>query len=82
MVFFSVINKEEAGRTYIQELAKEVYSICINTLIKKYGGIVSLLDVFCFYNMKRQMQLVSPEKPLEACEQFQKFNLNDKLVMD
>jgi len=29
-------------------------------LFKKYGGIVSLLDLFYFYNMKRQLQLVSP----------------------
>lgn len=62
--FVSVISKEEAGRDYIRNLAQDVYGICANTLFKKYGGIVSLLDLFYFYNMKRQMQLVSPEELL------------------
>ncbi len=57
-----------------------MFNICNNTLFKKYGGIVSLLDLFYFYNMKRQMQLVSPEELLEACEQFEKFGLAAKLV--
>lgn len=30
--------------------------------------------------MKRQTQLVSPEELLEACEQFQKFDYQAKLV--
>jgi hypothetical protein len=59
--FVSVISKEEAGRDYYRHLAQDLYSICTGTLFKKYGGMVSLLDLFYFYNMKRQMQLVSPE---------------------
>jgi hypothetical protein len=30
--------------------------------------------------MKRQMQLISPEELLEACEQFEKFGLAAKVV--
>lgn len=78
--FVSGVDKQSAGRDYIRELSKELFSICNGTLFKKYGGIVSLLDLFYFYNMKRQMQLISPEELLEACEQFEKFGLAAKVV--
>lgn len=58
--FVSVISKDEAGSSYFQQLARDLYQICESTLFKKFGGIVSLLDLFYFYNMKRQMALVSP----------------------
>jgi hypothetical protein len=59
--FVSAISREEAGSDYIRQLANDLFSICSTTLFKKYGGVVSLLDLFYFYNMKRQTQLVSPQ---------------------
>ena len=78
--FVSVISKDEAGRDYYRQLAGDLYQICQSSLFKTYGGMVSLLDVFYFYNKKRQMQLISPEELLKACEQFEKFGCNAKLV--
>ena len=68
--FMPVYSKEEAGRDYYRHLAHDLYSICSATLFPKYGGMVSLLDLFYFYNMKRQMQLLSPEELYQACKQF------------
>ena len=68
--FVSVISKDEAGRDYYRHLAQDFYNICQNTLFKKYGGIVPILDLFYFYNKKRQMQLISPDELLTACKQF------------
>ena len=42
--------------------------------------MVSLLDLFYFYNMKRQMELVSPEELYQACLLFEKLGLHAKLV--
>ena len=53
--FVSVVSKEDLGRDFLRHLSQDLYSICVNTLFKKYGGMVALLDLFYFYNMKRQM---------------------------
>lgn len=58
--FVSTLSKEEAGRDYYRHLAQDFYNICQNILFKKYGGIVPILDLFYFYNKKRQLQLISP----------------------
>lgn len=78
--FGSVVSKDEAGSNYMRQLAQDLYNICESALFKKYGGIVSLLDLFYFYNMTRKMALVSPEELLKACEQFRRFGLNAQLV--
>jgi ESCRT-II complex subunit VPS36 len=78
--FVSAASKEEAGRDWVKMLANDLFTICNNTLFKQYGGIVSLLDLFYFYNMKRNTQLVSPEELLEACEQFGNLGYQAKLI--
>jgi hypothetical protein len=60
MGFVSVIDKNEAGKDFYVQLAKDLFNACENGLFKNFGGMVSLLDLFYFYNKKRQMSLISP----------------------
>ena len=41
---------------------------------------MSLLDLYYFYNKKRQFNLLSPEEMLKACELFPKLGYNAKIV--
>ena len=49
-------------------------------MFKNFGGVVALLDLYYFYNKKRQFNLLSPEEMLKACELFPRMNLNAKVV--
>ncbi len=51
----SVVSKDEAGSNFKKHLASDLYNICASTLFKTYGGMVPLLDLFYFYNKKRQI---------------------------
>jgi hypothetical protein len=42
--------------------------------------MVALLDLFYFYNKKRQLNLLSPEEVLKACELFETLGLKAKIV--
>ena len=53
--------------------------MCEQTLFKSFGGVVALLDLFYFYNKKRQFNLLSPEEMLKACEMFPKLGYNAKV---
>ena len=80
MGFVSVIAKEEAGKDYLKELARDLFQVCQGSLFKNYGGVVALLDLFYFYNKKRQLNLLSPEEVLRACELFPSLGLQARLV--
>ena len=61
MGFVSGIEKDEAGKDFYRQLAKDLFQVCQSGLFKNYGGMVALLDLFYFYNKKRQLNLLSPE---------------------
>ena len=42
--------------------------------------MVSLLDLFYFYNKKRQLNLISPEEIIKACKMFPSLGFNARLV--
>ena len=75
-----MISKDESGSNFIKHLAADLYNICNSTLFKSFGGMVPLLDLFYFYNKKRQMELVSPEELLEACGHFERMGYKARLV--
>jgi ESCRT-II complex subunit VPS36 len=54
--------------------------VCQGSLFKNYGGMVALLDLFYFYNKKRQLNLLSPEEVVRACELFPALGLQARLV--
>lgn len=60
MGFVSVISKDEAGKDYYRQLSRDLFQVCQGSLFKNYGGMVALLDLFYFYNKKRQLNLLSP----------------------
>jgi hypothetical protein len=60
MGFVSVIEKEETGKDFYRQLAKDLYNVCEQSLFKNFGGVVALLDLYYFYNKKRQLNLLSP----------------------
>jgi ESCRT-II complex subunit VPS36 len=80
MGFVSTITKEEAGKDYYRQEALNIYKICEETLFKQFGGMVSLLDLYYFYNRKRQTCLISPEEILKACKQFEKLGLGARII--
>ncbi len=51
----TVASKDDTGSSFIKHLAADLYNICNSTLFKNFGGMVPLLDLFYFYNKKRQM---------------------------
>ncbi len=67
MGFVSVIEKDESGKDFYRKLANDLYQVCTSTLFKNFGGVVALLDLYYFYNKKRQMNLLAPEEMLKAC---------------
>lgn len=80
MGFVSVISKDESGQNFFRDLAKDLYQVCQNTLFKNFGGMVSLLDLFYFYNKKRQLNLLSPQEVLKACELFPQLGFQAKIT--
>lgn len=78
--FVSVISKEEAGSDYERRLAQDLYKVCETALFPKYGGMVSMLDLFYIYNKTRQTCLISPEELLAVCARFEQFGLKAKLT--
>jgi ESCRT-II complex subunit VPS36 len=80
MGFVSVIEKDEAGKDFYRQLAQDLFQVCANSLFKNYGGVVALLDLYYFYNKKRQLNLLSPEEIVKACELFPFLGLHARLV--
>ncbi len=76
--FVSALDKGDSQFT--KKLASDLYNICENVLFKQFGGMVPLLDLFYFYNIKLKLSLVSPQELLKACSKFQKLGFNAKLV--
>ena len=50
--------------------------ICIRTgnILKRLGGIASLVDLYCLYNRARGTELVSPDDFLKAAELINNLN--------
>lgn len=80
MGFVSVISRDEEGKDYYHKLATNLYEVCQTTLFKNFGGMVALLDLYYFYNKKRQMSLLSPEELLKACELFPSLGFSARVV--
>lgn len=62
-----LITKDEAGDKYYEELGKQIFRFCTE-LFPKQGGIVLLMDIYYYFNKKRQLSLLSPDEVLKACE--------------
>lgn len=56
--YFSIITKDTSGINYFDELARQIYQVCLD-LFPRFGGIISLLDIYYFMNKKRTTCLLN-----------------------
>ena len=76
----SPVTKYSAGRLYHQQLARQVSDILIqHDRLRKLGGMITLIDLYCLYNKARGTELVSPDDLLAACKLCQSMSLPLKL---
>ncbi|KAI8839079.1 EAP30/Vps36 family-domain-containing protein [Chytriomyces cf. hyalinus JEL632] len=70
----SPVTKEMTGDAYTQELAKEL-SEFLGKVIKRYGGIIALTDLYCIFNRARGVALISPQDLQKSVAQFERMRL-------
>lgn len=78
----SVVTKEMAGKqeNYHSELARQIAEFLENGgILRREGGVISLVDLFAIYNRARGISLISPKDLYSACEQMEKLNLPIRL---
>lgn len=69
----SHVNKELAGKNYFRELAVELDRF-LSKALERFGGLLTLIDLYCVYNRSRGTDLISPEDLYNACLCFSKLN--------
>lgn len=78
MGIVSPVTKSAAGSQYHSLLARQLVDFLIKQL-KRCGGMMTLTDIYCFYNKARGTQLVSPDDLLEACRLMERMKMPMKL---
>lgn len=74
----TVVTKEMAGGQEIfhAELARQIAEFLENGgILRREGGVISLVDLFAIYNRARGVSLISPKDLYSACEQMEKLHL-------
>ncbi|KTW28053.1 hypothetical protein T552_01915 [Pneumocystis carinii B80] len=67
-------------KLYYIELAKQVAEFLESGVLKKEGGIMTLVDVFALYNRARgRKDLISPEDLFKACQYYETLNVSIQL---
>ncbi|KAI8911033.1 EAP30/Vps36 family-domain-containing protein [Gorgonomyces haynaldii] len=69
------VTKEATGDLYHQELAKQLADFLGPLFEKLKMQMMSLTDIYCFYNRARGVSLVSPEDLHRATLEFEKLGL-------
>ena len=66
--FTSHVSKSISGKKFYQDLALDIESF-LNKIIsnERFGGVMSLVDLYCLYNRARGLELISPEDLNIAC---------------
>ena len=78
MGILSPVTKSASGNEYHSLLARQLVDFLLKPL-KRCGGMMTLTDIYCFYNKARGTQLVSPDDLLEACRLMSRMALPMKL---
>merc|ERR1711933_176330 len=78
MGIISPVTKAASGSEYHSLLARQLVDFLLKPL-KRCGGMMTLTDVYCFYNKARGTQLVSPDDLLEACRMMSSMGMPMKL---
>ncbi|KAI8619414.1 EAP30/Vps36 family-domain-containing protein [Chytriomyces sp. MP71] len=70
----SPVTKEMTGDAYTEELAKEL-SDFLSKVIRQYGGMIALTDLYCLFNRARGVALISPQDLQKSVSQFEFLRL-------
>lgn len=68
-----VITKSEAGRIFYRKVAQQINDIFKKVLPRK-GGVMSLIDVYLYYNRMRGSDLVTTDDLLKAARELKSIN--------
>ncbi|KAI9335104.1 EAP30/Vps36 family-domain-containing protein, partial [Obelidium mucronatum] len=74
----SPVTKEMTGDAYSQELCKELTDF-LNKVIKRYGGMIALTDLYCIFNRARGVALISPQDLQKSAALFESLGLPYRL---
>jgi len=78
MGIVSPVTKSAAGSQYHSLLARQLVDFLIKPM-KRCGGMMTLTDIYCFYNKARGTQLVSPDDLLAACRLMEAMEMPMRL---
>jgi ESCRT-II complex subunit VPS36 len=72
----SPITKSTAGRSYHQQLARQIADILLaQQRLQRLGGIITLTDLYCLFNRARGTALISPDDLLAATKSMNTLSL-------
>lgn len=78
----SPVTKEMAGSKYHEQLARQLADFLIHEkrgILKRFGGVVSLTDVYALFNRARGTELISPQDLLAVSRLLQPLGLGLRL---
>eukprot|EP01084_Bolivina_argentea_P311777 539718_1 len=78
MGIISPVTKSVAGSEYHTLLARQLVDFLLKPL-KRCGGMMTLTDIYCFYNKARGTQLVSPDDLLQSCRMMSNMGMPMRL---
>ena len=80
----NVVTAKSAGDEYLNQVARQLADFLLEhkehekdekAILDKYGGLMSLPDVYCVYNKARGTALISPDDCISASQRFASLNL-------
>lgn len=72
----SPVTKLSAGRSYFQQLARQIADLLLShDRLLKIGGMITLPDLYCVVNRARGTELLSPEDLFQACSVLHELRL-------
>jgi ESCRT-II complex subunit VPS36 len=76
----SPVTRLSSGRSYHQQLAREICDILLSKQrLLRLGGMITLTDLYCLINKLHGTELVSPSDLLQASEYVEQLHLGIKL---
>ena len=66
----SIVTRDTAGQAYERELAKQLADVAIKLMKLKRLDIMTITDLFCFYNRTRGTALCSPKDCIMAIKEY------------
>jgi len=74
----SPVTKESAGSLYHSQLSRQLAD-WLQKPLQRFGGMMQMTDVYCYFNRARGTELVSPEDLYRACVLFEELKVPVRL---